>query len=61
MNPLDIIIYIAIVGFLVWLITRIPMPAVFQQVIIGVACFALIIYVLQAAGFLHGFGSVRLR
>lgn len=61
MNILDIVLYIAIVGFLVWLVLQIPMPAIFQRVIIGVVCFALIIWVLQSAGLIHGIGFVRLR
>jgi VIT1/CCC1 family predicted Fe2+/Mn2+ transporter len=49
---ISIIIAIAVVGFLCWLVTLIPMPPVFRQVIWGLAALMLVIYVL------HGFGFV---
>ncbi len=55
MSILTIILTIAVVGFVVWLIvTLIPMPEPFPKVIIALACFALLIYLLQSAGVIHG-------
>lgn len=58
---LAIILPIAFCGFLAWLVLQIPMPAVFKNVIIGVLCLVLVLYVLQMFGVDTGFRAVRLR
>ena len=44
----NLILTIALLGFVVYLITLIPMPAPFQQVIYGLAILALIFIVIGA-------------
>lgn len=45
---LTLLLVLAIVGFIVYLIiTFIPMPEVFQKVIIGIAVIVLLVYVIQ--------------
>jgi hypothetical protein len=57
---ITILLSVAIAGFLVWIVTQIPMPPVFRNVIIGVACLCLIIWILQVFG-LTSFGSPHWR
>jgi hypothetical protein len=57
---ITILISVAIVGFLVWIVTQIPMPPVFRNVIIGVAVICLVIWLLQGFG-LTSFGSPHWR
>lgn len=54
MNPIELLLVIALGGFVVWLISLIPMPEVFKKVFYGVAIFILIVYVLQAFGVISG-------
>lgn len=49
---ITLILTIAIVGFLVYLITRfIPMPEPFKAVIYAIAAIVLILYLMRALGF----------
>lgn len=51
------LITLAVVGFIVWLIvTAIPMPNVFKQIIIGVAALWAIMWLLRAVGIISGLG-----
>lgn len=52
---ISILITIALTGFIVWLILQIPMPAVFQKVIIGVVALILVLWVLQTLGIHTGY------
>lgn len=61
MGIFDLILPIAFVGFLVWLVLQLPMPAPFKNVIIGVAIFGLILYVLSGFGLIHGFHGLKLK
>lgn len=54
MNIIELILAIAVCGFLVWLVTQIPMPALFRNIIVGLTCFAVVIYLLQAFGLIGG-------
>jgi hypothetical protein len=48
---ITLILTLAVVGFLVWLITTyIPMPDIFKKVIIVVVIIILILYVLRVLG-----------
>jgi len=58
MGLIELIIIIAIVGFLIYaLTTYVPMPAPFKTAIIVVAVIVLILYVLRALGI----GDIPLR
>lgn len=61
MPIVPLILAIAVAGFLVWIITQVPMPAVFRNVVYGFVCFALVLWILQMFGIDTGIGRVRLR
>jgi len=61
MSVISFLLVIAIVGFLVWLILQIPMPAPFKNIIIGIVCLVLVIWVLQQFGIATGLPSIRLK
>lgn len=48
---ISVLLSIALLGFIVWIITLIPMPAPFHQVIIAVACLIAVLYALGALGY----------
>lgn len=48
MDIVSILIALAVMGFVVWVITLIPMDARFRMVIQGVAVLALVIWLLRA-------------
>lgn len=61
MTLISLIITLAVLGFVVYLITLIPMPTIFRQVIIGIVCLVLIIWVLQSLGLVTGMPALRLK
>ena len=61
MSLLMLVLTIAIVGFLVWLVLQIPMPGVFHNVIIGVVCVVLVLWLLQKLGVVTGFSHITLK
>lgn len=48
------ILVIAVVGILVWFLSTLPMPVVFRNAIIAIACVGVIIYLFRV------FAGVRL-
>lgn len=50
---IELILTLAMTGFIVWIILQIPMPAVFRNLIVGLVCFAVVMYVLQTLGLVH--------
>lgn len=50
MSLISILVAIAIFGFIVWILTQIPMPAVVRNIIIGFACLFIVLYALQLLG-----------
>lgn len=59
MNIIELIITLAVAGFVTWVLLQIPMPAIFKNIILGVIAFALVIWVLQSFGLVHY--NLRLR
>lgn len=57
---IHLIFVIAIFGFLCWVILQIPMPKVFHNVILGLMCLVLVLYVLQMLGVHTGLPRMRL-
>ena len=57
---IELILTLAIAGFVVWIVLQIPMPDIFRKIIIGVVAFALVIWVLQSFGLVSGFRTLRL-
>ena len=47
---LELIVTIALCGFVVWLVLQIPMPPVFRSVIIGLVSVYIVLWFLQAVG-----------
>ncbi len=47
---IQILLTIALAGFIVWLILKIPMPSPFPEIIIGVVCVLLVLWALQLIG-----------
>lgn len=45
-----LLIYLALCGFISWIILQIPMPQVFKNLIMGIAIFLLVIKILQMFG-----------
>lgn len=60
MSLIAIALTIAITGFIIWLIIQIPMPEIFRNIIVGVACLLLLVFVLQALGINTGLPPMRL-
>ena len=50
---LSLIIFIALVGLIVWALRYIPMPPAFRTAILVIAAVCLLFYVLNAFGVLH--------
>lgn len=48
---ITLLLVIAIVGFVVWLLTRIDMPPVFHQILVAVAAIGVILYALRVFGY----------
>lgn len=59
MSIIALLFWIAVLGFLVYLVTLIPMPQAFKVAIIGIAVIALVGWVLQSFGFLTGFPKLH--
>lgn len=55
-----VLLTIALAGFLCWLILKIPMPPVVQNVIVGVFVVLVIVFVLQRFGVDTGLPRLRL-
>ena len=52
MGLLELIIILALVGFVAWIVLQlIPMPAPFPKIIVAVACLLALLIVLRAIGF----------
>lgn len=61
MGLFELIIVIALFGLFVWAVTSlIPMPPQFKNAIYVISIVALILYVLQGFGLLHGFHDIRI-
>lgn len=61
MSLISLILALAIAGFICWIILQIPMPAVFKNIILGIICLFLVIWVLQSLRIVTGIVPLRLR
>ncbi len=57
---IHLILVLALCGFAVWVILQIPMPQIFKNIIIGIVCIFLVLWVLQALGVNTGFTRLTL-
>lgn len=53
MGILELVLTLAVVGFVVFLILQIPMPQIFRTIIVSVVALVAILWVLQAFGLIH--------
>jgi len=58
---LSLLLTLAIFGFVAWVILQIPMPEPVRNIILGVICLILVIWVLQFLGVETGFRRGLLR
>lgn len=56
---ITLLLTIAIFGFLAWIVLQIPMPSVFRNILLGVMCLLLVIWVLQSLGVSTGIPRLR--
>lgn len=61
MDVISLVLTIAIAGFLVWLVLQVPMLPIFKNIIVGIVCVALVIWVLQAFGVATHIPNLRLK
>lgn len=60
MSLVSLVVLIAVLGFLLWaILTYVPMPPVFQKLLVGTVALALVLYLLQIFGLLSGLHSIR--
>lgn len=60
MSLISLVVTIAVLGFIVWaVLTYVPMPPVFQKLLVGTVALVLILYLLQIFGVLGSLHSVR--
>ncbi len=61
MGLLELIIYIAVMGLIVWAVTEfVPMPPKFKQAIYIIAVVVLVLFVLSQFGLLSHFHDLRI-
>lgn len=61
MSIIQLIIVLALVGFLLFAVTTwIPMPPPYRQLFIGIVCLCVLLYVLQVFGVFSGMHSARI-
>lgn len=53
MGILELVLTLAVAGFVVFLILQIPMPQIFRTIIVSVVALVAILWVLQAFGLIH--------
>jgi len=56
---IHLILVIAMFGLLTWIITQIPMPQIFRNIIIAIVSFILVLWVLQVFGVETGFRHLK--
>lgn len=61
MPIIQLIIVLALVGFLLFAVTTwIPMPPPYRQLFIGIVCLCVVLYILQVFGVFSGMHSTRI-
>ena len=60
MPLLNVVITLIVIGFVLWLINRIPMQSTIKSILNAVVVIAVILWLLYGFGILNGFGEVRL-
>lgn len=53
---ISIIVALIVIGFGLWLVEQLPLDATVKKIIVGVAIFLVVIWVLQSLGFLGNIG-----
>lgn len=60
MDLVSILVTLIILGFVLYLISLIPMPDFVRKIIYSVACLFVVLWLLSGLGFIHA-GNFRLR
>jgi hypothetical protein len=53
MSLIGILLVICIVGVFVWLLTQLPMPPIFRNIVIAVAALVVLLWLLRGLGGMH--------
>lgn len=62
MSLIAMVLYLALIGLVVWLVTTyIPMPAQIKTLIVVFAVIVILIWLLQSTGLLSGGPSIHLK
>lgn len=61
MSLLTLVLVLAIAGFCCWLVLQIPMPQIFKNIILGVVCLFLVLWILQSLGVSTGLPTLQLK
>jgi hypothetical protein len=60
MYLIPVIVTISVLGFLIWaILTYVPMPPVFQKLLVGVVALVLVLWLLQVFGLLGSMHTIR--
>lgn len=54
MSLISLLVVLVVAGFVSWLVLQVPMPQPFKNIILGVICLFLVLWVLQQLGLLSG-------
>ena len=60
MSGIEILVTLVVLGFVLWLVSNIPMPAWVLKLIYGLAALFVVLWLLSELGLYH-FSGVRLR
>jgi len=55
MNPINLILTLVLMGFIIWLILLIPMPSAIRNIIMGIAILTIVLYILERLNIITGF------
>lgn len=61
MGVLELVLTLAVAGFVVFLILQIPMPQIFKNIILGVVALVAILWVLQSFGLISHSSALRIK
>jgi hypothetical protein len=51
---ISLLVFLVIAGFVVWVAMQVPMPQIVKNIIIGLVCLFLFLYVLKLLGLWNG-------
>ena len=60
MSAIEILVTLVVIGFVLWLVSNIPMPGWVMKLVYGVAALFVVLWLLNVLGIYH-FSGVKLR